>query len=88
MDRMGIALLWVSGIMLSVFFTVLVVGNDSGSATEVALLEGVPVEATLGECDAMYHAISKVKAEPSHSTLISIANDIGCPFEYPLEWTP
>ncbi len=60
---------------------VVVVGNDRGSATEVALLEGVPVEATSAECDAMYHAIWKVKQEPSHSTLVSIALDMGCPME-------
>lgn len=37
--------------------------------------------ATNAECDAMYHAVWKVKAEPSHSTLVSIATDMGCPFD-------
>lgn len=36
--------------------------------------------ATNAECDAMYHAIWKVKQEPSHSTLISIATNMNCPF--------
>ncbi len=80
MDRMGTALLWVAGIMVAVALAVVVVGNDGGSATEVALLEGVPVEATSAECDALYHAIWKVKQEPSHSTLISIAKSLDCPF--------
>ena len=85
MDRMGTALLWVGGLMVGVGLTMVVLGNDEGSATEVALLQGVGVEttsqATPSECDAMYHAIWRVKQEPSHSTLVSITLDMGCPME-------
>lgn len=80
MDRMGTALLWVAGIMIAIGGSFILWGNDAGSATEVALLEGVPVQATSAECDAMYHAIWKVKSEPSHSTLINIAKGLDCPF--------
>jgi hypothetical protein len=81
MDRMGTALLWVAGIMVAVALAVVVVGNDGGSATEVAFLEGTPAQATSAECDAMYHAIWRVQEEPSHSTLVSITLDMGCPME-------
>jgi hypothetical protein len=70
--------------ILGITFLVLLVMvslNDRGSATEVALLEGTPVQATSAECDALYHAIWKVKQEPSHSTLIDIAVSLDCPFE-------
>jgi hypothetical protein len=72
-----LAILGITFLVLLVVTTL----NDGGSATEVALLEGVPVEATSAECDALYHAIWKVKQEPSHSTLVSIALDMGCPME-------
>lgn len=57
-----------------IILTVIVAGNDRGSQTEVSLLNG-------SQCDAMYHAVWKVQAEPSHSTLIDIAKSQGCPFE-------
>jgi hypothetical protein len=79
---MGIALLWVAGIMIAIGGSFVLWGNDAGSATEVALLNGTPVaHATDSECDAMYHAIWKVKQEPSHSTLIDIAKGLDCPFD-------
>lgn len=82
MDRMGIALLWVAGILIAVGLAVVVAGNDSGSEKEIALLEGIASStmATASECDAMYHAIWRVKQEPSHSTLIDIAKGLDCPF--------
>ncbi len=79
MKRMTLPLLILGAAFLLLLWVV--AGNDKGSATEVALLEGVPVEATSAECDAMYHAIWKVKQEPSHSTLVSITLDMGCPME-------
>lgn len=78
MKRMTLPLLILGAAFLLLLWVV--AGNDKGSATEVALLEGVPVEATSAECDAMYHAIWKVKQEPSHSTLISLAIQLDCPF--------
>lgn len=73
----------VLAILSALFLGLLVVvaHNDKGSATEVALLNGTPVQATDSQCDAMYHAIWKVKSEPSHSTLIDIAKGLDCPFE-------
>ena len=81
MDRMGAALLWVAGIMVAVALAVVVVGNDGGSLTEIASLQGTlaRTHATDAQCDAMYHAIWKVKQEPSHSTLISLAIQLDCP---------
>jgi len=75
---MTTALLWAAALVVGAFLTIMVVGNDEGSTTEVALLNGTPASAS--ECDAMYHAIWKVKQEPSHSTLISIAESLDCPF--------
>jgi hypothetical protein len=74
----------ILAILGTIFLVLLVVTtlNDKGADTEVAMLEGVPVvaQATDAQCDAMYHAIWKVKAEPSHSTLIEIAKGLDCPF--------
>lgn len=78
MSRMTTALLVLGALFLGL--AALVAGNDKGSATEVALLQGTSV-ATPAECDAMYHAIWKVKQEPSHSTLVSIAKGLDCPFD-------
>ncbi len=80
MDRRMANALLVCGLIVAALLFLVTGFNDKGSATEVALLEGVPVEATSAECDAMYHAIWKVKQEPSHSTLISVANQLDCPF--------
>lgn len=83
MDRMGTALLWVSGIFLAVLLGFIVWGNDKGGTTEIGLLQGslARTHATDAQCDALYHAIWKVKQEPSHSTLINLAVSLDCPFE-------
>jgi hypothetical protein len=82
MNRMSTALLWVGSVFALLFLGALVWGNDAGSRTEVSMLNGerVVARATALECDALYHAIWKVKQEPSHSTLVSIANQLDCPF--------
>lgn len=79
MSRMTTALLVVGLAFLAL--AGIVASNDKGSATEVALLQGTPVQATSAECDALYHAIWKVKQEPSHTTLIEIAKGLDCPFD-------
>ena len=79
MSRMTTALM-VLGTMFLVLL-VIVVGNDAGHRIEVGLLQGTPLQATDQECDSLYHAIWKVKQEPSHSTLIDIAKGLDCPFE-------
>jgi hypothetical protein len=81
MDRMSTALLCIAAIVL-LPLTLVVLLNDGGSHTEVSMLNGerVVARATALECDALYHAIWKVKQEPSHSTLVSIANQLDCPF--------
>ena len=73
MNRMTTALM-VLGAMFLVLL-VIVAGNDAGHRVETALLQG-----TAQECDSLYHAIWKVKGEPSHSTLVSIAESLDCPF--------
>jgi hypothetical protein len=77
--RMANALL-VCGLIVAALLFLVTGFNDKGGTVEVGLLEGTPVVATDSECDAMYHAIWKVKQEPSHSTLISIAESLDCPF--------
>jgi hypothetical protein len=84
MDRMTTALLWAAALVVGAFLTIMVVGNDEGSTTEVGMLNGGGMAAALvrgtdSECDALYHAIWKVKQEPSHSTLISLAIQLDCP---------
>ena len=76
-DRFSIALLALGGMFIVLL--IIVAGNDKGASTEVALLQGTP--ASNAQCDALYHAIWKVKQEPSHSTLIDIAVSLDCPFE-------
>lgn len=80
MNRMIAAILALGAMFVILLF--IVAGNDKGSATEVGLLQGTlaRTHATDAECDAMYHAIWKVKQEPSHSTLIDIAKGLDCPF--------
>ena len=77
MDRFTYPLVFLGG--LFIVLLLVVAGNDKGASTEVALLEGAP--ASNAQCDALYHAIWKVKQEPSHSTLINIAVSLDCPFE-------
>lgn len=45
-------------------------------------IEGAPAKATAtdGQCDALYHAVWLVQEEPSHSTLIRLAESLDCPF--------
>jgi hypothetical protein len=81
MDRFTYPLVFLGG--LFILLLLVVAGNDNGASTEVGLLEGgaaaALVQGTDSECDALYHAIWKVKQEPSHSTLISLAIQLDCP---------
>jgi hypothetical protein len=79
MDRRMANALLVCGLIVAALMFLIVGFNDKGAATEVALLQGTP--ASNAQCDALYHAIWKVKQEPSHSTLIDIAVSLDCPFE-------
>lgn len=82
MDRRMANALLVCGLIVAALLFLVTGFNDKGGTVEVGLLEGTPVStpASASECDAMYHAIWKVKQEPSHSTLISIAQGLDCPF--------
>lgn len=60
---------------------VIVAGNDAGTRVETALLQGTPLQGTAQECDSLYHAIWKIKEEPSRTTLIEIAKGLDCPFD-------
>jgi hypothetical protein len=81
MSRMTAALLALGAMFVVLLF--IVAGNDAGTRAEIASLQGTlaRTHATDAQCDAMYHAIWRVKQEPSHSTLVQIAVALDCPFE-------